>query len=150
MQRRLFLKNVSAGLGSLLFYPTLSKTVFAAPQITDELPKFRVRRLTNGPKHHFFGYYGMSPWNKSETKMVCLESSFHDRLPKPGETADIGLVNQENGLFQPITTTTAWNLQQGSLIHWNPLKPNAEFIYNDQKNNELVSVKFNVVVALDV
>ena len=144
MQRRLFLKNVSAGLGSLLFYPALSKTVFAAPQITDELPKFRVRRLTNGPKHHFFGYYGMSPWNKSETKMVCLESSFHDRLPKPGETADIGLVNQENGLFQPITTTTAWNLQQGSLIHWNPLKPNAEFIYNDQKNNELVSVKFNV------
>jgi hypothetical protein len=144
MQRRSFLKNASAGLGSLLLLPSLAKSVFAAKQYSTELPKFRVRRLTNGPKHHFFGYYGMSPWNKSETKLVCLESDFHDRLPTSGETANIGLVDQQSGEFKTITKTLAWNLQQGSLIHWNPLNPDSEFIYNDQQNKELVSVKIDV------
>lgn len=144
MQRRSFLKNTSAGVGSLLFLPSLSTSVFASLQYSTELPKFKVSRLTNGPKHHFFGYYGMSPWNKSESKLVCLESGFHDRLPKSGETANIGLVNQKSGEFKAITKTSAWNLQQGCLIHWNPLNPDSEIIYNDQKGKDLISVKFDV------
>ena len=144
MKRRSFIQKTSVGLGSLLVFPTLSKTVFPNNPVADELPKFKVCRLTHSPKHHFFGYYGMSPWNQSETKMVCLESEFQDRLPNPGETANIGLVNQKNGAFTPLEKTAAWNLQQGSLIHWNPLKPDSEIIYNDQKNDELVSVKLNV------
>jgi hypothetical protein len=55
MQRRSFLKNASVGFGSLLLLPSLPKSIFAAKQYSTELPKFRVRRLTNGPKHHFFG-----------------------------------------------------------------------------------------------
>ncbi len=86
----------------------------------------------------------MSPWNRSETKMVCLESEFQNRLPNPGETANIELVNPENGAFTPLEKTAAWNLQQGSLIHWNPLKPDSEIIYNDQNGKELVSVKLDV------
>lgn len=143
MQRRSFLKRTGAGIGSLLFSPGLN-TVFAGKQFSAELPKFRVRRLTNGPKHHFFGYYGMSPWNKSESRLLCLESEFHHRLPKAGEEAKIGLINQQNGDFEEITKTRAWNLQQGSLIHWNPLRPDSDFIYNDQQNDALVSVNLNV------
>jgi hypothetical protein len=30
-----------------------------------KLPKYQVRTLTTGPKHHFFGYYGIPPWNQS-------------------------------------------------------------------------------------
>ncbi len=144
MKRRLFIQSTALGTGVFFLNPLFSNPVFAGTINSESLPKFRVRRLTHGPKHHFFGYYGMSPWNLSETKMVCLESDFHDRLPNPGETANIGLVNPENGKFTPITKTLAWNLQQGSLIHWNPLNPDTEIIYNDQQNNELVSVKLNV------
>lgn len=144
MKRRKFIQNSSAGIGALLITPA---SFYSSPNNRfnkDELPKFKVRRLTSGPKHHFFGYYGMSPWNKSETKMVGLESDFQDRLPEPGETANIGLVHPENGTFTPLSKTSAWNLQQGSLIHWNPLNPDAEIIYNDQQGKELVSVKLDV------
>jgi len=36
----------------------------------------QVRTWTKGPKHHFFGYYGICPWNKSGKYLVCLESDF--------------------------------------------------------------------------
>lgn len=144
MKRRKFIQNSSAGLGALFVVPSNFSFSKNKGLNQNELPKFKVRRLTNGPKHHFFGYYGMSPWNKSETKLVCLESKFQDRLPKPGETANIGLVHPESGKFTALTKTSAWNLQQGSLIHWNPLKPDSEIIHNDQEGKELVSVKYDV------
>ncbi len=147
MKRRSFIQKTSAGLGGLILAPNLFAFTKNTAFNTTNLPYFSVRKLTSGPKHHFFGYYGMSPWNRSETNMVCLESDFHDRLPNPGETASIGLVHPENGNFTPLTKTRAWNLQQGSLIHWNPLKPDDEFIYNDEKNDELISVKFNVATG---
>ena len=147
MKRRKFIQNSTAGLGALLVAPSNISFSKGSKLSQGELPKFKVRRLTNSPKHHFFGYYGMSPWNKSETKLVCLESGFQDRLPNPGETADIGLVHPETGNFAPLTKTSAWNLQQGSLIHWNPLKPDTEIIHNDQEGKELVSVKFDVITG---
>jgi hypothetical protein len=76
------------------------------------------RAITRGPKHHFFGYYGIPPWNASETVYACLESDFHDRMPQPRERATIGLINLASGSFEPIATTAAWNLQQGAMIHW--------------------------------
>jgi hypothetical protein len=76
------------------------------------------RPLTRGPRHHFFGYYGIPPWNASETVYACLESDFHDRMPQPRERATIGLVDLASGKWEPIATTAAWNLQQGAMIHW--------------------------------
>jgi len=108
------------------------------------LPKFRLRALTHGPKHHFFGYYGTSPWSKDETKMVGLESSFQNRLPKPGEKATIGLIHPETGEFNLIAETQAWNLQQGAMLHWNPLSPNSQIIYNDRINDSLASISLDV------
>jgi hypothetical protein len=26
---------------------------------------YAIRALTSGPRHHFFGYYGITPWNQS-------------------------------------------------------------------------------------
>lgn len=109
-----------------------------------DLPRFSLRRLTSGPNHHFFGYYGVSPWNLEESVMVGLESSFQDRLPNPGDTAAIGLIDPETGKFDQITTTLAWNLQQGAMLHWNPLMPNDEIIYNDRVDDQMASVKLNV------
>ncbi|RJP16033.1 MAG: hypothetical protein C4520_18615 [Candidatus Abyssobacteria bacterium SURF_5] len=42
-----------------------------------------VRAVTSGPKHHFFGYYGISPWNESRTRLLCLETDFQNRLTFP-------------------------------------------------------------------
>lgn len=144
MKRRQFIANSTAGLAGSMVIPTIVKAGVMNTISNDELPRFTMRTLTNGPKHHFFGYYGMSAWNKSESTMVCLESSFQHRMPNEGEKAVIGLVNPESGNFNPITETGAWNLQQGALIHWNPISSEKEFIYNDSINDELQSVSINI------
>ena len=104
----------------------------------------KVRTLTKGPKHHFFGYYGICPWDKSGRHLVCLESNFQDRMPGPGEGASIGLVDSQTGQFTKATQTRTWNLQQGAMLHWNPLNPEHQIIYNDLKNNGIVSVILDV------
>ena len=108
------------------------------------LPKFKIGRLTSGPKHHFFGYYGICPWNKSQRRMVCLQSDFRDHFPGPNEPASIGLVDCETGKFTSISRTNAWNLQQGAMLHWNPLNPDTEIIHNDRRGNKIVSVILDV------
>jgi hypothetical protein len=144
MKRRQFITRSAAGMAGALFLPSTLKTENLWTSFEEEFPKFQMRKLTSGPKNHFFGYYGMSPWNQSETKMVCLESSFHDRMPKPGESAAIGLVDPQSGKFSKISETLAWNLQQGCLLHWNPTNPENEIIYNDSVGNELGAVSLNV------
>ena len=104
----------------------------------------KIRTLTKGPKHHFFGYYGICPWNQSGRYLVCLESDFQDRMPRPDESAAIGLVDSQTGQFMKVAETLAWNLQQGAMLHWNPLNPERQIIYNDQKNNEIISVILDV------
>ena len=100
--------------------------------------------VTQGTKNHFFGYYGINVWNKSRTHILALETDFNNRLPNPGELAIIGMVNLKTRKFEPLTSTNAWNQQQGCMMFWNPQKPNEEFYFNDVVDNQLVSIKFNI------
>lgn len=105
---------------------------------------FEVRALTRGLEHHFFGYYGICPWSRSGTRLVCLESPFQDHLPEVDEGAAIGLVDPETGWWEKIGETRAWNLQQGAMLHWNPLEPEDELLFNDRQDGEIVSTLLNV------
>ena len=99
----------------------------------------RIVTLTPGPKHHFFGYYGVSPWNRAGDKMICLESQFQNRMPRPNEAALIVEVNPESGAIKPIVETRAWNLQQGCMLNWSPTDPGTIF-YNDADGGDIISV----------
>jgi len=107
-------------------------------------PKVAIRQLTSGPKHHFFGYYGICPWNKSGNYLVCLESDFQDHLPKPDEAASVVLVDAKTGAVNKVGETRAWNFQQGAMLYWNPLKPDDEILFNDRKDDAIVSVALDV------
>lgn len=107
-------------------------------------PHGRIRMLTSGNQNHFFGYYGINPWNRDRTHVLSLEVPFNNRLPHAGEKAAIGLVDMKTGMFNRITETNAWNMQQGCMLHWNPLKPNEEFYFNDVVDGSLVSVRINI------
>lgn len=106
--------------------------------------KTEVRALTSGPKHHFFGYYGIPPWNQSGKWLVCLESSFQDHLPQPEESAAIGLADARTGEFRRIAETRAWNFQQGAMLHWNPLRPETGILYNERRGADIISVALDV------
>jgi hypothetical protein len=107
----------------------------------------QVRTLTSGPKHHLFGYYSICPWNHSQTQLVCLESDFQDHLPEAHESAGIGLVDAQTGKFERITETRAWNLQQGTMLHWLPQNPDTESIHNDRSPDnpgDIISTIVNI------
>ena len=43
-----------------------------------------VQRVTEGPKHHFFGYFDKFPWDKSGRYLLSQEIPFTARQPVPG------------------------------------------------------------------
>jgi len=100
--------------------------------------------VTRGPKHHFFGYYGICPWNASGTHLLCLESDLHDRPPTAADRATVGLVDLSSGGFEPLAETRAWNLQQGCMLHWLPTAPDRTITYNDRHGDHFVAVVLEV------
>ena len=102
---------------------------------TEEL-KLEVEQITNGPRHHFFGYIGQSqtiPWNQSGRYILSLRTDFHDHMPQPHEAADIVLIDtQDKYRVIAIEKTLAWNFQQGTMFYWNPKRAESQFFFNDR------------------
>jgi hypothetical protein len=107
-------------------------------------PKAKIEILTRGPRHHFFGYYGIPPWNSQQNLLVCLETEFQDHLPSGDEPAAVMLLELSTGKLTRLAQTHAWNLQQGAMLHWNPLAPDREILFNDRLGQDLVTVVLDV------
>ena len=76
----------------------------------------KVDRLTNGPKHHLFGFHDLIISNQEDSKYLCLEVDTMNRPPLPGELFGVGYV--ENGQFVKVGETTALNYPQGARQQW--------------------------------
>lgn len=111
---------------------------------------YSVQQLTFGPKNHLFGYIGHArtiPWNKSGRYILALRSSFQDHMPRVDEPADIVLLDTENNYrAKPIEQTRGWNLQQGSMMYWNPEAPETQFFFNDRdsRDGKMFTVLFDI------
>ena len=99
--------------------------------------------LSKGPKHHFFGYYGINPWDKSGRYHLALETEFDDRKPESNDIAKVGVIDKQTSEFIPIAESPAFNLQQGSMMHWIDAGFGEEFTYNDYKDDTLISYAVN-------
>lgn len=97
------------------------------------------KQLTPKESHHFFGYYGISPWSQNERYFVCLETDFHNHMPRFGETARILILDLKDHQSRIIAETRAWNYQQGTMLHWLPSDPNSKIIFNDTKGKYVFS-----------
>jgi hypothetical protein len=136
------MRPVAAGLCWLVLPAAAAP---AADDITTD-----VRQITFGPRHHFFGYFGhvrTIPWNASGRYLVALRTDFQDRMPKPGEAADVVLLDARNDYAaRVVDRTRAWNFQQGTMLYWNPNAPETEFFFNDRDpdTHEVFCVRFDV------
>jgi len=99
----------------------------------------RIRALTSGPKHHFYGYYGVSPWDRAMRYHLALETDFHNRPPTAADKARVGLADARTGAFAACAETAAFNFQQGSMLHWIDAGRGEEFTFNDWEGDRLVS-----------
>ncbi len=105
---------------------------------------FEAKAVTQGPKHHFFGYYGICPWDATGQYLLCLESEFHERPPGAEDSAVVGLVELATGRFEPLAETRAWNLQQGCMLHWLPTAPDRLITFNDRQGDRHVAVVLDI------
>jgi len=99
-----------------------------------------VQAVTNGPKHHFFGYYDKTPWDISGRFMLAMEVDFMDHFPKPDETAGIGIIDLKDNSLKLLSKTKAWNWQQGAMLQWVPPLGDSIIAFNDRDQDRLVGV----------
>jgi hypothetical protein len=109
-----------------------------------------LEQITRGPKHHFFGYIGHvgnTPWNGDGRYMALLRTEAQDRMPRPGEAADIVLIDTKRGNAQEaIEAARAWNPQQGTMLYWNPRAAATQLVFNDRdpKTNRVFAVLYDI------
>jgi hypothetical protein len=105
-------------------------------QVTEQDWHLETEQLTRGPMHHFFGYIGhvrTIPWSGDNRYVLALRTPFQDRMPAPGEPADVVIVDTAAGnAVVPIEQSRAWNFQQGTMFYWNPEAPDTQFFFNDR------------------
>lgn len=87
-------------------------------------------------RHCFFGYYDISPFNQ-KNEVIFLQ------LDKILNKAEIVLHDREKNNCRIVTTTSAWNWQQGSRLRWYP-KTEDTIVFNDFKNGRYIARKLNI------
>lgn len=99
---------------------------------------------TFGPKHHFFGFHDLCPWDLSGRYILAMETDFIDHPPKAGDEAGICLIDTAAGnKLEVISKTRAWNFHQGARLQWLPGETN-KVIYNDWDGDKFISVILNI------
>src|SRR5690606_22297282 len=111
------------------------KTVVVFPKVTGPI------QLTEGPKEHFYAsYYAINSFSKSEHYATVLHTDVRFTLPIENDEAVLGLVDLNTKEFVPISTTRAWNFQEGCMAHWLSTSPDTLVIFNDYRDGKFVSV----------
>ncbi|MBD2846644.1 hypothetical protein IDH44_15700 [Paenibacillus sp. IB182496] len=111
-----------------------SRIARAAPPRTAQPDEGGVARLTRisplDDYHYFYGYYDTPAWSGDDRLHLCHRVRFFDRLPQPGDEAELGVLDVEKGVFTRLAVTTAWNFQQGAMLQWHPQDPSGRVLFN--------------------
>ncbi|MDB4474799.1 hypothetical protein N9023_07305 [Opitutaceae bacterium] len=110
---------------------------FTAVTAAEPAPfQLSVQQITQGEKHHIFGYIGQCrtiPWNASGRYILGLELDFIDRMPNPEDAAKVFVVDTQNdNRIIRLDKTHGWNPQQGTMFYWNPNNAEDQFFFNDR------------------
>lgn len=96
-----------------------------------------IRRAGTGPKHHFFGYYNKSTWDRSDRYLLANQVPMMDADVRADMEAEVGFFDLENqDVFTVVDTTTTWNWQMGCQSQWLDGLPGRQIIYNIRNNNK--------------
>lgn len=100
----------------------------------------RVQQVTQGPLHHFFGYYDKCPWSQDGNYMLAMRNTFMDRNPTKDDALTVGLIDmqQPDTPFIPVSDTRAWNWQQGCMLRWLPPHEQDMLVFNDREGDRYV------------
>ena len=103
-----------------------------------------VRVITQGPKHHWFGYYDKLQFDPTSRYVLSNQVDFEHRSPHPDDEIRIGMIDLADGdRWIELGRTTAWCWQQGCMLQWIPGTKN-QILWNDRENGRYVCRIMNV------
>lgn len=109
------------------------------------LMQSRVRQITRGPKHHWFGYYDKLQFDPTSRFVLGMQVDFEHRSPMADDQIQIGMVDLEKGnSWIRLGTSNSWCWQQGCMLQWLPGSLH-EVIWNDREDGRFVSRIMNVL-----
>ena len=113
------------------------------------VPADRVRQITRGPLHHWFGYYDKLQFDPDSRFVLGMTVDFEHRSPRADDQIGIGMVDlKDEDKWIELGTSTAWCWQQGCMLQWLPGSSN-EVIWNDREDGRFVARIKNVVTGQD-
>jgi Tol biopolymer transport system component len=95
--------------------PTLPGTF---PAYVDYGPHVPVHCVTPGQTGFIHRYYDSSPFSPSGRYMALTRLPFEDRLPQPGDVAEIFVVDLASGARRQVADTRGWDVQLGAQLQW--------------------------------
>ena len=105
---------------------------------------YETQQLTKDSANHFFGYYGINPWDEPGRYHLALRTYFHRRPPLSNDTAEVGIVDRKTGSFRGVAKTKAFNFQQGSMLHWIKKDSDEQLTFNTWQENETVTHTYSL------
>jgi hypothetical protein len=97
-----------------------------------------MRRITNGPTFHWFGYYDKLEFDPTDRYVLGMEVDFEGRAPAPDDVIRVGMVDTEDGdTWIELGETRAWCWQQGCMLQWLP-GTESTVMWNDRDGDRFV------------
>ena len=106
----------------------------AFPAYTDFAPRVPVHCVTPGGTGYIHRYYDSSPFSPSGRYVAVTRLPFEDRLPKPGDVAEIAIVDLETGELRTVAETRGWDVQLGAQLQWGA--DDRTLLYNDLETRD--------------
>jgi hypothetical protein len=109
-----------------------------------QMPRAPIRKITQGPKFHWFGYYDKLQFDPSGRYLLGQQVEFEGRSPKADDVVRVGLIDtKDQDRWTEIGTSRAWNWQQGCMLQWLP-KSKDTVMWNDRVDGQFVSHFYNI------
>jgi len=101
--------------------------------------KTKSNRIFPKEGNYFFGYYGISPWNKKGDKILGMKVPFLYKHPTTDDKAEILIKDLNTNKSKEIAETKTWSWQQGCMLQWVGPDFNSKIIFNDFGKNKFIS-----------
>ena len=111
--------------------PSLAGTF---PAYTEFAPRVPVYCVTPGGSGYIHRYYDSSPFSPSGRYFAVTRLPFEDRLPKPGDVAEIAIVDLATGALRTVAETRGWDVQLGAQLQWGA--DDRTLLYNDLETRD--------------
>ena len=99
------------------------------PRYTEFDPLVPVWCVTPKTDRTFHRFFDTSPFSPSGRYMGLTRMPFEDRMPQPGDAAEVVLVDLETGEERVVAETRGWDTQLGAQVQWGA--DDTQLFFND-------------------